>query len=184
MNYDELYLRSYKLIQNESYQEGLNILLKIQDYSSDASFLLAYLYEIGVDNILDKNLEKSIQIYQKLIVLNEEKAFYNLGMLFLRDQKYIEAVSYLKESSLKGNCSASYWLYRIYSEYLLSEIDRNKYLEISKNQGHLQAEKEILIQKRNNIKGLKNLKINLEILIMKLKVIPIIFRDPNDPRLN
>lgn len=185
MSYDELYFKAYKLIQGKSYQDGLSILFEIQYDNADAKFLLAYFYEVGIENLLDKNLNQAIEIYQELISLKQNKALYNLGMLFLRSAQYEDAETYLKKSSASGNCSASYWLYRIYSENIFNEIEMNKYLEISNNQGHLQAKRDFLIKKRNNEESiLKKIKLTLQIIILKITAIPIILKDPMDEKLS
>ncbi|ESK54051.1 hypothetical protein F990_03007 [Acinetobacter tjernbergiae DSM 14971 = CIP 107465] len=183
METDDLYLKCHNLIEDREYEEGLSILFEIKN-NINAKFLLAYLYEIGVDGFLDKDTYKSILIYEELIELNQVNALYNLGMLYLRESDFNKSVFYLKMSSEVGNSSASYWLYRIYEENFINEAERQKYLMVSKNQGHLQAKKSYLIEKRIKSKSyIQKLKLSIQILYLKIKVIPIIIKDPKDERL-
>ena len=54
---------------------------------------IGYFYEHGFH--VEKNIEKAMEFYQKAYVLGDYVAGYNLAILYIKENEYLEAVKYL-----------------------------------------------------------------------------------------
>ena len=141
-------LAKYKLALVFSYskneEDQHKSILFLKDLANEdyvpAILKLAYFYKIGF--VLEKDVKKSITLYNRAGILGSSSAFYNLGMIYLNDTKDLtKAINYLIKSSEMKNANAFYALYQIFSNKNGKEYAEKSriYLKEAAKLGHVDA---------------------------------------------
>lgn len=92
---------------------------------SDAEFALGYIYQVG-DGV-SKNLEKAISWYQKAAEQGDSMAMYNLAIIMLNEDNYLDessALQYLEKSSELNDADAQFLLGQMYESGIF--VDKNE----------------------------------------------------------
>ena len=166
--------QGYDLIQRGDYRAARELLEQLD--CDDARHMLAYLYSSGLGG--HQNTDKAIQLYRQLADNKANiQAAYDLGMLFLKENRLTDAANYLSMSS-STHSQASYWLAQIYNGHNNAPVNHAlymQYLQQAARQKHYFAQRDLLILKRDSATSLlQKTAYRTRLLILKSSVLPTV----------
>lgn len=130
---DEEFIKAMRILNENQYDKNdkINALGTLDRLSAEghirATILLGLIYEDG--NLVEKDLEKAKNYYEKATFLGAVNGEYRLGLLLLQDNKFRnekEGFEHIEKSAKKGLKEALFSLGEFYERGIVVEKDLEK----------------------------------------------------------
>lgn len=181
--------RAYDALSAGDYSEAFNrfsYLATLDPGNIDILLNLGWLYQTGFG--VAKNLNKSIECYEKAAEGGATLAHYYLGRLAKEEGRLDGAVKHFEIAAEKGYPSAAYWLGTMYLSGIGVKENKEKaklHLKNASKNGHIFAKRDLALAEIKGSFGSRNLFVGIYDLITScIYGIVLSIRDPNNHKIN